>query len=136
MLKGADTDKDYEYQYKSIMDLLGGSPELRNKKDLIEDFIQKNMGGLDTEEQMLEAFDTYWEDQKEANLKAVCEEEHLISDSFKSLVERMVSSNQEPLREEIVEVMENKPTLMQRKKIIPRITEKMKDFVDVFYGGL
>jgi len=136
MLKGADTDKDYEYQYKSIMDLLGGSPELRNKKDLIDDFIQKNMDGLDTEEQVLEAFDNYWEDQKEASLKAVCDEEHLVSDTFKSLVERMVSSNQEPLREEIVEAMETKPTLMQRKKIIPRIAEKMKQYVDVFYGGL
>jgi type I restriction enzyme R subunit len=135
MLKGADTDKDYEYQYKSIMDLLGGSPELRNKKELIDDFIQKNMDGLDTEEQVLEAFDTYWEDQKEASLKAVCEEENLVSDSFKSLVERMITSNQEPLREEIVEAMEIKPTLMQRKKIIPRITEKMKQYVDVFYGG-
>lgn len=78
---------------------------------------------------------TYWEDQKEANLKTVCEEEHLVSDSFKSLVERMIVSNQEPLREEIVDLMEMKPTLMQRKKVIPRITEKMKEFVNVFYSG-
>lgn len=134
-LNGADTDKDYEYQYKSIMDLLGGSPELRNKQELIDNFIQENMKGLETEEEVLEAFDTYWEDQKEANLKAVCDEEHLVSDSFKSLVERMIVSNQEPLREEIVDLMEVKPTLMQRKKIIPRITEKMKEFVDVFYSG-
>ena len=47
----------------------------------------------------------------------------------------MIVSNQEPLREEIVDLMEIKPTLMQRKKIIPRITEKMKEFVDVFYSG-
>ena len=135
MLKGADTDKDYEYQYKSIMDLLGGSPELRNKQELIDQFIQDNMGGLETEEQVLEAFDTYWEDKKAEKLKSVCEEENLVSDSFKSLVERMVQSNQEPLREEIVEVMSIKPTLMQRKKIIPRIAEKMQQYVDVFYGG-
>ena len=51
------------------------------------------------------------------------------------IVERMIVSNQEPLREEIVDLMEIKPTLMQRKKIIPRITEKMKEFVDVFYSG-
>lgn len=135
MLKGADTDKDYEYQYKSIMDLLGGSPELRNKQELIDNFIQKNMDGLETEEQVLEAFDTFWEDQKEEKLKAVCEEENLVSDSFKSLVERMIASNQEPLREEIVEVMSSKPTLMQRKKVIPRIADKMKQYMDVFYGG-
>ena len=36
---------------------------------------------------------------------------------------------------EIVDLMEVKPTLMQRNKIIPRITEKMKEFVDVFYSG-
>ncbi|WP_420555226.1 type I restriction endonuclease subunit R [Neptuniibacter marinus] len=134
-LNGADTEKDYEYQYKSIMDLLGGTPELRNKQELIDNFIQKNMDGLETEEQVLEAFDDYWEDQKEAQLQSVCEEEHLVSDSFKALVERMIASNQEPLREEIVDLMEVKPTLMQRKKVIPRITEKMKEFVNVFYSG-
>lgn len=134
-LNGADTGKDYEYQYKSIMDLLNGSPELRNKQELIDNFIQKNMDGLETEEQVLEAFDDYWESQKEEQLQSVCDEESLITDSFKSLVERMISSNQEPRREDIVEVMENKPSLMQRKVVIPRIVEKAKNFVDIFYGG-
>ena len=27
--------------------------------DLVDEFIQKNMGGLDTEEQVLETFDTF-----------------------------------------------------------------------------
>lgn len=134
-LAGADTDKDYQYQYKSIIDLLGGSPELRNKQELIDNFIQKNMDGLETEEQVLEAFDDYWEEQKEAEVKAVCEEENLISDSFKALVDRMIASNQEPRREDIVEAMEAKPTLMQRKVVIPRIADKLRQYVDVFYSG-
>ena len=29
-LKGTENDKDYEYQYKSIMQSLGGTPELRS----------------------------------------------------------------------------------------------------------
>jgi type I restriction enzyme R subunit len=67
-------------------------------------------------------------------LTLALEEENLVNDLFKSLVERMITSNQEPLREEIVEVMSSKPSLMQRKKVIPRITKKMKQYVDMFYG--
>jgi len=93
------------------------------------------MDGLETEEQVLEAFDDYWESQKEEQLQSVCKEENLVSDSFKSLVERMIASNQEPRREDIVDVMESKPSLMQRKVVIPRIVEKAKNLVDVFYGG-
>lgn len=49
---------------------------------------------------------------------------------------RLVATNQDPRREDIAEAMETKPTLMQRKKVIPRITDKMRQFVEVFYQGL
>ena len=135
-LAGSDTEKEYEYQYKSIMDLLGGSPELRNKQELIDQFIQKNMEGLDSEEQVLEAFDNYWEAQKTEQLNAVCDEEKLIPANVQALVEQMITTNQDPRREDIAEAMETKPSLMQRKKVIPRITDKMRQFVEVFYQGL
>ena len=63
-LKGADDDKDYEYQYKSIMQMLVSSPELRSKKGLIEQFIKTNLDDLGASNEVFDAFDNFWEAEK------------------------------------------------------------------------
>jgi type I restriction enzyme R subunit len=136
LLKGADNDKDYEYQYKSIMQLLGGTPELRSKKELIEQFIQENLNNLDSSEEVMDDFDSFWEKAKVKAVDEICQEESLVSDSFKALVDKMIYTNEEPLREDIVATMEKAPSVLQRKKVIPRLTEKVKSFVSTFYGGM
>ncbi|WP_271271140.1 type I restriction endonuclease subunit R [Aliamphritea hakodatensis] len=134
-LKGADKGKDYEYQYKAIMDLLGGTPELRSKQELIDQFIQSNLDNVQTPEQVSDAFEAYWEVEKLKALDGLCKEEKLIPDHIKSLVERMIHNNKDPLREEVVALMETPPTLLQRKALIPRVTEKLKGYIDTFYSG-
>jgi type I restriction enzyme R subunit len=136
LLKGADNDKDYEYQYKSIMQLLGGTPELRSKKELIEQFIQENLNNLSSSEEVMDEFDSFWEQEKVKAVDEICQEESLVSGSFKALVDKMIYTNEEPLREDIVATMEKAPSVLQRKKVIPRLTEKVKSFVSTFYGGM
>ena len=60
----------------------------------------------------------------------------LVSNSFKAPVDKKIYTNEEPLREDIVATMEKAPSVLQRKKIIPRLTEKVKSFVSTFYGGM
>ena len=136
LLKGADNDKDYEYQYKSIMQLLGGTPELRSKKELIDQFIQENLNNLSSSEEVMDEFDSFWEQAKVKAVDEICQEESLVSDNFKALVDKMIYTNEEPLREDIVATMEKAPSVLQRKKVIPRLTEKVKSFVSTFYGGM
>jgi len=136
LLKGADNDKDYEYQYKSIMQLLGGTPELRSKKELIEQFIQENLNNLSSSEEVMDEFDSFWEQEKVKAVDEICQEESLVTDSFKALVDKMIYTNEEPLREDIVATMEKAPSVLQRRKVIPRLTEKVKSFVSTFYGGM
>ena len=52
------------------------------------------------------------------------------------VVVKMVYTNEEPLREDIVATMEKDPSVLQRKKVMPRLTEKVKTFVSTFYGGM
>ncbi|MFA0630762.1 type I restriction endonuclease subunit R, partial [Vibrio sp. 10N.222.49.A3] len=131
-LKGADNDKEYEYQYKTIMQLLGGSPELRSKKELIEQFIEENLNNVGTSDEVMDEFDSFWEKAKVKAVDEICQEESLVSESFKTLVDKMIYTNEEPLREDIIATMENTPSVLQRKKIIPRLTEKAKAFVSTF----
>ncbi len=136
LLKGADNDKEYEYQYKSIMQLLGGTPELRSKKELIDQFIQENLNNLGSSEEVMDEFDNFWEQAKVKAVNEICLEESLVSEHFKALVDKMIYTNEEPLREDIVATMEKAPSVLQRKKVIPRLTEKVKSFVSTFYGGM
>jgi type I restriction enzyme, R subunit len=135
-LKGADNDKDFEYQYKTIMQLLGGSPELRSKKELIEQFIEENLNNLDSSTEVMDEFDSFWEKEKVKAVDEICQEESLVSESFKALVDKMIYTNEEPLREDIIATMGKAPSVLKRKKIIPRLTEKAKAFVSTFYGGM
>jgi len=135
-LKLADTDEEYEQQYKSLMQTIGGDPELRSKQELIDKFILENLPDVQSAEEVNDAFATYWEDEKEKATLAMAEEEHLIPENVKDLVERMIFNNQEPLREDIVATMEKPPSVLQRKKVIPRLAEKLKGFVSTFYGGM
>ncbi|SFG01509.1 type I restriction endonuclease subunit R [Neptunomonas qingdaonensis] len=134
-LKGTDNNKDYEYQYKSIMDLLGGTPELRSKKELIEKFIKTNLDKVQTPEQVGEAFDAYWEVEKHKALTELCEEESLVTDSFKAMVDRMIYTNRSPLRDDVFDVLQAKPKLLQRENVFNRVTDKVRGFVETFYKG-
>jgi len=55
---------------------------------------------------------------------------------MKGVVKRMIYNSLKPLREEVAGLMEKPPSILQRKKVIPRLTEKLKDFVNTFYSGV
>jgi type I restriction enzyme R subunit len=135
-LKEADSEEEYQYQYKALMQVIGGDPNLRSKQELIDKFIQENLPEVKSAEEVDDAFEVYWEVEKEKATQQIAEEENLIPENVKELVERMIFNNQEPLREDIVATMEKPPSVLQRKKVIPRIAEKFKGFVNTFYGGM
>ena len=135
-LKQSDTEEEYQQQYKALMQTIGGDPELRSKQELIDKFIQENLPDVKSAEEVDDAFAAYWEVEKEKATQQMAEEENLIPENVKDLVERMIFSNQEPLREDIVATMEKPPSVLQRKKVIPRLAEKLKGFVNTFYDGM
>ncbi|MBN1184812.1 MAG: hypothetical protein JXB49_21175 [Bacteroidales bacterium] len=53
------------------------------------------------------------------------------------LIENSLYSEQEPMRDEILELLDSeKPTLLQRKKIGDRILRKIIGFVETFINGI
>ena len=135
-LKGTDNNKEYEYQYKALMQTLSGSPEFRSKQELIDKFIQENLTHIGAAEEVPEAFEAFWEVEKEKATQVLCAEEGLIPDHLKALVERMIYNNQTLLREDIFSVMNTKPTLLQREPIFVRLNERLKGFTKTFYDGI
>ncbi|QPL50803.1 type I restriction endonuclease subunit R [Alteromonas sp. B31-7] len=135
-LKETESEEEYQYQYKALMQAVNGDPNLRSKQELIDKFIKENLPNVKSAEEVDDAFAVYWEVEKEKATKQIAEEEQLVPERMQDVVERMIYNNQEPLREEVAGLMEKPPSILQRKKVIPRLTEKLKDFVNTFYGGV
>ncbi|QIH40284.1 type I restriction endonuclease subunit R [Flavobacterium sp. Sr18] len=135
-LKGEKTPTAAAAQKKAIIDLLGGDIQLRSKRDLIQKFIDENMPNIKDGDSIEDEFEKYWQDQKVLALGKLCEEEHLDKAQFKSLVDAYIYSGREPIKDEVFQCLDNRPSILQARTIGDRIIVKMKEFVEVFVKGM
>lgn len=134
-LKLAKTSESQK-QKRAIMDLLGGEVELRSKRELIEKFIEENIPHIDDADNIQDEFEKYWQEQKVLALAKLCEAENLDKEQFNALIETYIFSGQTPLRDEVLNCLGNRPSILQAREIGERIINKMKDYVEVFVTGM
>ena len=135
-LKGAKTPTAAATQKKAIIDLLGGDIQLRSKRELIQKFIDENMPHIKDGESIEDEFEKYWQDQKVLALGKLCEDEHLDKAQFKALIDAYIYSGREPIKDEVFQCLDNRPSILQARTIGDRIIAKMKEFVEVFVKGM
>ena len=123
-------------QRKAIIDLLGGDIQLRSKRELIQKFIDENMPFIKDSDNIEDEFEKFWQDQKVLALGKLCEEEHLDKAQFKSLIDAYIYSGREPIKDEVFQCLDNRPSILQARVIGDRIIAKMKEFVEVFVKGM
>jgi type I restriction enzyme R subunit len=123
-------------QKKAIIDLLGGDIQLRSKRELIQKFIDENMPHIKDGDSIEDEFEKFWQDQKVLALRKLCEEEHLDKAQFKSLIDAYIYSGREPIKDEVFQCLDNRPSILQARVIGDRIIAKMKEFVEVFERGM
>lgn len=129
-------EEEKEAQRKVISDLLGGEAQLRSKKELIEKFIQENLPYIKESEEIPEAFEAFWNSEKNHALEQLCIEEQLNPEQLSKLMEDYLFSGRTPLSESVVAAMQVKPKLLERKTIVERIKERILDLVATFEDGL
>lgn len=135
-LKGEKTPTAAAAQKKAIIDLLGGDIQLRSKRELIQKFIDENMPNIKDGDSIEDEFEKYWQDQKVLALGKLCEQEHLDKAQFKSLIDAYIYSGREPIKDEVFQCLDNRPSILQARAIGDRIIAKMKEFVEVFVKGM
>ncbi len=123
-------------QKKAIIDLLGGDVHLRSKRELIEKFIEENLPHIPDADHIQDEFERYWQDQKVLALQRICDEENLDKEQFNSLMEAYIFSGQEPIRDEVLKCLDNRPSVLSAREIGHRILQKMKEYVEVFVVGM
>ena len=81
-------------------------------------------------------FEKYWHEQKVLALGKICEEEHLDLKQFQALIDAYIYSEQVPLRDDVINCLEDRPSVLEAREIGNRIIAKMKAYVEVFVRGV
>lgn len=134
-LYGVGTEEAKEKKRQVIANLISTDPTLLSKKELIEKFMNDHLDGIPAQADVEEEFEYFWEKEKRLAIEKMAVEENLNKDKLENLVSRYQVSEEMPLRDDFAAALESKPTILQRKKIVGRLTEKFKGFVDTFIGG-
>ncbi|UKJ07923.1 type I restriction endonuclease subunit R [Solitalea lacus] len=123
-------------QRKAIIDILSGEVQLRSKKELIEKFILENIPHIEDAEDIPQFFDDFWDAEKVKAFNALCAEENLMPEKLQEVIGNYLFTERKPLRDDVFEILQEKPKLLERKKIIERVLSKIINYVNTFIDGV
>jgi len=128
--------KEQAEQRKAISDMLGSETQLRSKKELIEKFITENLPLITDSELVANEFESFWTIEKKKAILQLAKEENLDYQKLVDLVSNYLFTEKEPLRDEIIAVMKERPSLRDRATSSERVLGKVKGFVETFINGM
>ncbi|MEO1954126.1 MAG: type I restriction endonuclease subunit R [Campylobacterales bacterium] len=130
--KNAD-EKEKQKQKENINNIINGNASLRSKRELIEKFINENLMQISDDNSIDDEFDKFLDVEKTTAFKKLCEEENLNCEEVQKVVDTYLYDERKPLNSDIVKTLNFKPKLLERKKVVPRILEKIVKFVEVYF---
>ena len=121
---------------KTIMDMLDTDTQLRSKKELIERFIAEHFADMPASANVNEEFKNFWSEEKRKALIALSEEEKLNPAGLEKVLSHYLFTEKTPMRDEVIGIMETRPSLRERSTVAERIIDKIKGFVETFVDGV
>ena len=129
--------EEQEAKKKEVVDLLTGEANLRSKRELIEKFIEDNLPAIEDSETIPQEFEKFWSEEQQKAFEVFIKEENLSSEKTQKLIEDYLYAEREPLRDELLDLIEGtKPNVLKRKSIGDRILNKVVNFVETFINGM
>ena len=135
-VKDNTTQEDYQQQKASILELLDHEVQLRSKRDLIEKFIDTRLPTLDPEENVEKAFQDFWNQERVEAIRQLCLEENLNEEAVEQMIANYKFSGKEPLQKTVLSACNEKPKLLDRKKIFKRVVSQLLDIINKFDDAL
>lgn len=129
----ATNPSEKERRQKEILDLVAGDVKLRSKRELIERFIEENLPALD-DMSIEEGYAAFMIEEQEKAFNQFVTDEKLNADKLKKLTEDYLFTQRVPTKQEVVEVLENQPSILQRAKVGDTILSKFLNFIDTFFN--
>ncbi|WP_300394139.1 type I restriction endonuclease subunit R [Henriciella sp.] len=121
---------------KSIMDILDSEAQLRSKKELIEKFISKHFPDIPKGDDVGDAFEAYWSEEKQKAIETLSAEEDLDREGLERVIGQYLFTETTPIRDDVIKIMHHRPKLRERSTVASRVIAKIKDFVETFIDGV
>lgn len=131
-LKNA-TPAEKEKRQKEILDMVAGDVRLRSKRELIERFIIENLP-LIGEDDLEQGFEAFMDVEKQKAFNQFVTDEKIDGVKLKELIDDFLFSQRTPTRQEVIQTLEQQPSVLQRKSIGETLLNKFKGFIDTFFG--
>ena len=122
-----------ETMKRNIMSIVSGQEHLRSKRELIEEFIDKNLMEVTDTDDIDDEFDKFLEMQKTGELERLCEEESLDKVEVISVVETYLYDQRKPLNDDISKTLTKNYKFLERRKVVARVLEKIMGHIEKFY---
>ena len=130
------TEEEQEKQKKEIIEIMSGDAQMRSKRELIERFIQENLPHIDDSDNIPEEFENYWSKERLLAIENLSKEENLDVEKLQEVIGNYLFTEKKPLRDEIIGMMNTRPSLKERKTVAERVTDKIIGFVETFINGI
>jgi type I restriction enzyme R subunit len=130
------TDEEQNQQRKAIIEMVSGDSKMRSKRELIERFIQENLPHVEDSDNIPDEFENFWGKERILALEKISQEENLDSEKLQAVIGNYMFTEKKPLRDEIIGMMNKRPSLKERKNVAERVTEKILGFVETFINGI
>lgn len=128
--------EEQEKQKQKIVEALIGETQLRSKRELIEQFINNNLPLLEDSDAIPEAFEQYWLQEQKKAIDRLVIDENLKSQELERVIGDYIFTEKKPLRDDVIGMLNERPSLKERATTSERIIGKIYDFVETFISGI
>ncbi|MEA3552827.1 MAG: hypothetical protein U9R39_00335, partial [Campylobacterota bacterium] len=135
-IKDEKDEEKVKKQKENITNILNNNPQLRSKRELIEKFINENLMQIKDDKNIDDEFEKFWDNEKMDAFEKICEEENLNKTQVKKVIDTYIYDERKPLANDVAKTLKVKPKLLERKKIVPRVLERIVKFVEKFYDDM
>ncbi len=134
--KTKEEQEQHEKQKKSIIDLILSNEQLRSKRALFEEFINKNLPYINNEDKLNSEFLKFWKVKKEIAFNQISENESIEPEKLEKVISDYLYSGTKPIRTELLKFFELKISVLKQKEVGERIIEQIINFVDTYITGI
>ena len=134
MRKAKPSDRDKHSKF--IMTKLETEAQLRSKREMIKRFIEKHMPVIPDGGDVREAFYQYLSEQKERAIESLCSDEGLDMSRLESVIDDYLYTEKKPLMKDVIDTMNKRPRLRERRSASERIVNRITSFVETFVDGV
>ena len=130
-------DKKQPAVRKLILDSVAGEIQLRNKRELIEKFIESTLPKVGSAAEIPDSFEAFWEQERSSAFDQLVKEEQLDAEKLKKVINRYVYTGAKPLPDpDIIELIDRPLKLAERGPTKARVLTKVVDYVATFIHGI